>query len=133
MLRRIIFTVMAPRRAALIGAFMFAGVFALLPSSVGAQECQEGICLHTSSKWVGKKPVKVIYFTGNPRTPQGYVTNFYQIRGLPWSVTHEGQIESKTGGPYEFEGSATIGIQSCRRRGPLIHTICTSWVSFKVY
>ncbi len=128
-------TSMSPQRAARLVALLFAGVFALLPLSVEAQKetCESGICLYESVHWNGKESVKSIRFLGYPRTKQDYVTDFYQIRGLPWDVAHERQIESK-GGPYEFSGSADISIQACRRRGAVIvHTFCTNWVSFKVY
>ncbi len=130
MIRRI--TSMSPQRAARLVALLFAGVFALLPLSVEAQTCKSGICLYESARVNGKETVTSIRFDGFPRTKQDYVTNFYQIRGLPWSVTHEMQIESK-GGPYEFSGGANISIQACRRRGVVVHTFCTDWVSFKVY
>jgi hypothetical protein len=92
--------------------------------------CKEGICCHVSSSWNGKKMVKTVSFSGFPRTPQDFVTNFYQIRGLPGQ---DQQIESR-GGPYEISGSADISVQACRRRGDLVRkTFCTRWVAFKVY
>ncbi len=119
-----------------IGGFLFASVLALalLPASVKAQNCKEGICANKSSRWDAEKKthVSTLSFSGNPRTKQGYVTHFYQVRGLPSPYPNQVEVWQRNN---SFEGiSGTISVQACRRRGTLIiKTFCTSWVTFQIY
>ncbi len=112
--------------------FAFAAAENLLGDTTECKVAQFGqppICCHVSANWNGKRVVKTVLFTGYPRTPQNYVTNFYNILGLPG----QDQIESKNGGPYEITGSPVISVQACRKLGVFRRSLCTNWVQFKVY
>lgn len=118
---------------AVISASAFAVVLLAAGSAVGQKtQCKDGICAHTSSTWNGKKMVKKVSFSGQPRTRQGYVTDFHQVRGLPYPYQRQEEVHQHR--EFELTGTHDISVQACRRTGTLIRkTYCTSWVSFKIY
>lgn len=138
MCRKNRFINLKPSAALRIGGFLFASVLALalLPASVKAQNCKEGICANVSSRWDEKKNkgVSTLSFSGYPRTKQGYVTHFYQVRGLPDPYPEQVEVWQRNNSFEGIGGGKTISVQACRRRGTLIiRTFCTSWVTFQIY
>jgi hypothetical protein len=117
-------------------SLLFSAVVMASPILAYVQKCKDGICVSTSSSWDAqrKKHIRYLYVSGLPRTKQDYATQFWQIRGLPYP--YPDQIEAwpnKISSGIEFEGSRTISVQACRRRGALIvKTYCTPWVAFNI-
>jgi hypothetical protein len=121
-----------------IGGFLFASVLALalLPASVKAQNCKDGICANVSSSWdaTKKRNVRTLSFSGMPRTKQDYVTHFYNVRGLPYPYPKQVEVWQRNNSFEGIGGGTTVSVQACRRRGVLIkNTYCTNWVTFTIY
>lgn len=118
-------------------SFVFAGVLAACPLEAYSQDCKDEICVSSSSRWDPKRKdnIRYLHVGGFPTTKQGYVTQFHQVRGLPYPYPQQLEVwPNKYPLGIEFQGSLNVSVQACRRKGAvIIHTYCTSWVSFKVY
>ena len=108
-------------------AFLVLGAVA-----ASAQQCKDGFCVTSGSYYdkAKRKSIKTLSISGFPRARPDYVTNFYQVRGIPgYGTQYEG-----VSGYFTYEGSTiTVSVQACRRLGPVYRTKCTPWTSFLIY